>query len=138
MMKRILAVIAVGAMSLAANSIAGSIEDQIDARLTPPGEVCVEGAECAVATAAVAGGGADRGAEEVYNAACMACHMTGAAGAPILGDVAAWSARIVQDIETLYDHAINGIGSMPGKGGCMSCSDNEVKAVVDYMVEKSK
>ena len=137
MMKRILAIVALSAMSLAVNSVAGSIEDQIDARLNPPGAVCVEGGECAVATAAVAGGGSDRGAEEVYNAACMACHMTGAAGAPILGDVSAWSARITQSIETLYDHAINGIGVMPAKGGCMNCSDNEVKAVVDFMVEKS-
>ena len=114
MMKRILAIVALSAMSLAVNSVAGSIEDQI-----------------------VAGGGSDRGAEEVYNAACMACHMTGAAGAPILGDTSAWSARITQSVETLYDHAINGIGAMPAKGGCMSCSDNEVKAVVDFMIEKS-
>jgi cytochrome c5 len=136
MMKRILAVVALSAMSLAVNSVAGSIEDQIDARLAPPGEVCVEGGECAVATVAVAGG-SDRGAEEVYNAACMACHMTGAAGAPILGDVSAWSTRITQSVETLYEHAINGIGVMPAKGGCMNCSDNEVKAVVDFMIEKS-
>ncbi|MFB1037100.1 MAG: c-type cytochrome [Sinobacterium sp.] len=137
MMKRILAVVALSAMSLAVNSVAGSIEDQIDARLMPPGEVCVEGGECAVATAAVAGGGSDRGAEEVYNAACMACHMTGAAGAPILGDVAAWSTRIAKGAETLYENAINGIGVMPAKGGCMNCSDNEVKAVVDFMMAKS-
>jgi cytochrome c5 len=136
MIKRILAVVALSAMSLAVNSVAGSIEDQIDARLAPPGEVCVEGGECAVATVAVAGG-SDRGAEEVYNAACMACHMTGAAGAPILGDISAWSARITQSVETLYDHAINGIGAMPAKGGCVNCSDNEVKAVVDFMIEKS-
>jgi cytochrome c5 len=136
MIKRILAIVALGATSLALNSVAGSMEDQIDSRLTPPGQVCVEGGECAVATVAAAGG-SDRGAEEVYNAACMACHMTGAAGAPILGDVAAWSTRITKGAETLYENAINGIGVMPAKGGCMNCSDNEVKAVVDFMMAKS-
>jgi cytochrome c5 len=63
--------------------------------------------------------------------------MTGAAGAPILGDVAAWSTRITKGAETLYKNAINGIGVMPAKGGCMNCSDNEVKAVVDFMMAKS-
>ncbi|MFT4997809.1 MAG: cytochrome c5 [Chitinophagales bacterium] len=137
MMKTILAFVAIGAMSLGVTSIAGIVEDKIDARLSPPGAVCVEGGECAVAIVAVAGGSADRGAEEVYNAACMACHMTGAAGAPILGDSSAWSSRITQGAEILYGHAINGIGAMSAKGGCMSCSDNEVKSVVDYMIEQA-
>ncbi|MGJ7462285.1 c-type cytochrome [Halomonas sp. MA07-2] len=73
--------------------------------------------------------------EAIYNQACMACHMTGAAGAPIKGDADAWGARLEQGMETLYDHSINGFNAMPAKGGNMSLSDDDVKAAVDFMVE---
>lgn len=73
--------------------------------------------------------------EAIYNQACMACHMTGAAGAPIKGDNDAWGARLEQGMETLYDHSINGFNAMPAKGGNMSLSDNDVKAAVDFMVD---
>lgn len=73
--------------------------------------------------------------EAVYNQACMACHMTGAAGAPILGDEAAWAPRMEKGIDTLYTHAIEGFNAMPPKGGQMGLSDEEVKAAVDFMVE---
>ena len=73
--------------------------------------------------------------EAIYNQACMACHMTGAAGAPIKGDADAWAARLEQGMETLYDHSINGFNAMPAKGGNMSLSDDDVKAAVDFMVE---
>jgi len=76
-----------------------------------------------------------------YQTACFACHGTGAAGAPKVGDKAAWKARIAQGNATLYTHAIKGFkgkkGFMPAKGGS-SLSDSAVKAVVDYMVKNSK
>ncbi|MDI5987243.1 c-type cytochrome [Halomonas sp. M4R5S39] len=73
--------------------------------------------------------------EAIYNQACMACHMTGAAGAPIKDDEEAWAPRLEQGMETLYDHAINGFQAMPPKGGQMNLSDEEVKAAVDFMLE---
>ncbi|MFO8045559.1 MAG: c-type cytochrome [Halomonas sp.] len=73
--------------------------------------------------------------EAIYNQACMACHMTGAAGAPIKGDEAAWGPRLEQGMETLYDHSINGFQAMPPKGGALQLSDEEVKAAVDFMLE---
>ncbi|MCC5881038.1 MAG: cytochrome c5 family protein [Halomonas sp.] len=73
--------------------------------------------------------------EAIYNQACMACHMTGAAGAPIKGDEAAWTERLEQGMDTLYAHSIDGFGAMPPKGGHMSLSDEEVKAAVDFMLE---
>lgn len=72
--------------------------------------------------------------EAVYNQACMACHMTGAAGAPIKGDADAWKPRIEKGIETLYTHSIEGFNAMPPKGGNLSLSDEETKAAVDFMV----
>ncbi|SDI95414.1 c-type cytochrome [Billgrantia gudaonensis] len=81
---------------------------------------------------------AEADGEAVYNQACMACHMTGAAGAPIKGDADAWAPRIEKGMETLYDHSLNGFNAMPAKGGNASLSDEEVKAAVDYMVAESQ
>ena len=79
---------------------------------------------------------------QVYNQACLACHGAGVAGAPILGDVPGWEARIAQGADTLYDHAIYGYsgeaGYMPAKGGRVDLSDQEVRDAVDYMVAESQ
>ena len=70
------------------------------------------------------------------------CHTPGAAGAPKLGDAAAWGPRVAQGNDVLYDHAINGYmgqaGMMPPKGGRPDIADDDVKAAVDYMVNNSK
>lgn len=76
--------------------------------------------------------------KQVYDSACMACHATGAAGAPKVGDKAAWEPRIAQGMDTLVKHAIEGIRAMPPKGTCMTCSDDDLKAAVSYMVGESK
>lgn len=79
---------------------------------------------------------------DVYNQACLACHATGAGGAPIVGDAAAWAARIAQGTDVLYDHAINGFtgeaGVMLPKGGRLDLSDDEVNSAVDFMVSESQ
>ena len=87
--------------------------------------------------AAPAAASADAG-KQIYDSSCMACHSTGAAGAPKVGDKAAWAPRIAQGIDTLVNHSINGIRAMPPKGTCMSCSDDDMKAAVNYMVGESK
>ena len=114
-------------------------ERAIAERIQPVGSVCVEGEDCGTAAAAgeeVASG--PRSGEQVYNSACAACHATGAAGAPKTGDAGAWASRIAQGNATLVKHAIEGINAMPPKGMCMDCSDDEIKAAVEYMVNKSK
>jgi cytochrome c5 len=70
----------------------------------------------------------------LYKTICFACHDTGAANAPKLTDKALWKPRIALGKEALYNTAINGKGTMPPKGGNMALSDDEVKAIVDYMV----
>ncbi|HEX9172926.1 MAG TPA: c-type cytochrome [Telluria sp.] len=83
---------------------------------------------------------ADAG-KKLYDSACMACHGAGIAGAPKLGDKAAWAARIKQGNEVLYEHAVKGFqgkaGMMPPKGGS-TAPDAEVKAAVDYMVAAAR
>jgi cytochrome c5 len=76
--------------------------------------------------------------KKVYDSSCMACHATGAAGAPKTGDKAAWAPRIAQGMDMLHNHAINGIRAMPPRGTCAACSDDDLKAAVDYMVSQSK
>ena len=80
--------------------------------------------------------------KQVYNAGCVACHGAGIAGAPRVGDTGAWTDRIAAGLDTLVAHAIDGFqgsqGMMPAKGGNPSLSDEEVRAVVEYMVAESQ
>lgn len=108
------------------------VQAAVEERITPIGEVNT----AEVKQEAAGGGGAD--GQSVYNSACMACHGTGAAGAPILGDKGAWEDRIAKGNDTLFDHAINGFKGMPPKGGNADLSDEEVKAAVEYMVGESQ
>ncbi|MFT4635660.1 MAG: cytochrome c5 [Arenicella sp.] len=75
--------------------------------------------------------------EDMYGS-CAACHATGAAGAPITGNIGQWASHLAKGADTLYTNAINGINAMPARGGNASLSDDNVKAIVDYMIERSK
>jgi cytochrome c5 len=75
--------------------------------------------------------------ETVYTAVCAACHTSGAAGAPKLGDASAWTVRIAQSYDTLVKHAIEGIRAMPAKGGNPDLDDVEVARAVVYMANKA-
>ena len=69
----------------------------------------------------------------------MACHVSGAADAPKLGDEAAWAHLCsAQGTDVLVEHALHGFKAMPAKGACGDCSDAEIKAAVDYMVTTDK
>lgn len=108
-------------------------------RIKPVGTVCLEGDEsCAGAVVAAKESDSARSAEEIYNANCTACHTTGAADAPRLGNAEEWAPRIEKGIDTLYKHAIEGFNAMPAKGMCMDCSDEELHATVDYILDSVK
>lgn len=70
----------------------------------------------------------------LYEEYCSGCHAMGSGGAPKFGDPSSWDAVIKQTMPIVYDNAIKGKGSMPAKGTCLSCSDDEIKQAVDYMV----
>jgi cytochrome c5 len=84
----------------------------------------------------------DRDGQQVYQASCVACHGTGIAGAPKVGDKGQWAVRVATGIEALYQGALVGkqspAGVMPAKGGNPSLSDQDVKAAVDFMVAQLK
>ncbi|WP_313632237.1 c-type cytochrome [Massilia timonae] len=106
-----------------------------------PGPAATPAAPAATAPAAApAIASADSG-KKAYDAACIACHGAGIAGAPKFGDKAAWTARLGQGANVMYEHALKGFqgktGFMPPKGGS-TLPDAEVKAAVDYMVAAVK
>ncbi|WP_404369270.1 c-type cytochrome [Marinobacter sp.] len=132
---KILAAVLFG-ISLTAGVALAAVEDEVRARIAPVGEVCLEGEDCAegASAAPAAADEEPRSGEEVYAAACQACHNTGAAGAPKLGNQSEWEGRMDKGMETLVSHAINGFNAMPAKGGCGNCSDEEVEKAVEYMM----
>lgn len=135
----VLAGAVVALMSVSAFALTEKQQAAMEERIKPVGQVCMEGdSGCGAATAAASGGARD--GKAVFDAACMACHSTGAGGAPVVGDKAAWASRIAKGIDVLYDSGINGVPGtgMIARGGCMNCSEEEIHAAVDYMVENSK
>ncbi|MGM0616274.1 MAG: c-type cytochrome [Pseudomonadota bacterium] len=74
--------------------------------------------------------------EALYSSlGCVACHANGVAGSPLIGDVEAWEPRIEQGKDALYQSVFNGKGAMPPRGASQG-SDEEIMAVVDYMVSE--
>jgi cytochrome c5 len=114
--------------------------DDIAERIKKVGDVCVEGSDCvsvAVSSIVAVTGGAS--VESNFNKSCATCHNSGVAGAPKYADAAAWAPRIEKGMDTLYASTINGLPpAMPQKGMCFSCSDDELRALVDYMVAAAK
>ncbi|MDQ3731044.1 MAG: c-type cytochrome [Pseudomonadota bacterium] len=112
------------------------IARQQEQRLEPAGQV--QTGKVKQTTAEVSGGGSAEGAtstgQQTYTTVCATCHDSGVAGAPMISDQGAWQARIAQGKQTLYQHAINGLGAMPPKGGDPSLSNAQVQAAVDYII----
>lgn len=140
--KYLIALIAVaGALGIATFTHAQSYHDEIAKRIAPIGSVCLKGEPCEGASAAGAAQMADSASagmadpEAIYNQSCATCHEVGVAGAPKFADQDAWAPRIDKGMDTLYSSVINGLPpGMPAKGLCMTCSEEELKAVTDYMI----
>ncbi|MBV1915870.1 MAG: c-type cytochrome [Pseudomonadales bacterium] len=138
-------------------------DDEILQRIQPAGSVCIEGQDCKAPTARKAviaseAAPADEPAsveetapaaemevaatgatgEETYKKSCAMCHAGGTAGAPKLGDGAAWAARSEKGLDGMLAIAKKGLNAMPPMGMCMSCSDDELKAAISYMADSGK
>ncbi|MDX2465600.1 MAG: c-type cytochrome [Porticoccus sp.] len=109
-------------------------EAEVSERLAPPGEVVLEKDVSSAPVASASTG--PRSGKDIYNKTCVGCHSMGGA-APKVGAAADWAPRVAQGLDTLYAHAINGLRGMPAKGLCMDCSEDEIKATVDYMLEQN-
>ena len=133
-----------GAMTEA--SVADAAEPALEAAaatVAEVAEVAEEATEAAAEPAAdaapmeVAAAASEFDAAGAYQMSCNACHGTGAAGAPMLGDAGAWEARMEKGMEALMSNVINGVGAMPARGICMTCSDDDLQAIVNYMLAQN-
>ena len=110
----------------------GDYESQVLSRIQPVGQVTLADAS------APAG---NKTGEQVFQAVCRACHEAGLAGAPKMGDKAAWAPAIKRGYATLVQHAINGFQEpgkvMPPKGGTADLTDTEVGRAVVYMANQA-
>lgn len=104
--------------------------EAVAARLQPVGSV-------EFAAAGAAPPGQPRSGQEIFKGTCAACHETGAAGAPKLGDKAAWAKRVKEPFAVLLKDSINGLRAMPPRGGNPDLSDEELARAVLYMANQS-
>jgi cytochrome c5 len=93
----------------------------------------VAAVEVADASAATA----EKSGEDVVKGGCAMCHATGLMNSPKIGDAAQWEPRIALGYETLVKHAIEGIRTMPAKGGNPALTDGEIAAAVAVMANQS-
>ncbi|MBB3342782.1 c-type cytochrome [Luteimonas sp. RC10] len=128
-----------------------NVAQRTEARIAPVGAVyagatgaaaqaAASAAAAAAATSQAAYGGTLEGSV-IFENLCAGCHTSGAGGAPTL-DHAHWDARLAQGKETLYKHSIEGFtgasGVMPARGGNPALTDEQMHAVVDWMVDNLK
>ena len=74
----------------------------------------------------------------IYRQVCAACHSAGVAGAPRLGDKAAWAARLRAGRTSMIESVMRGKGQMPPKGGNASLSDTDATSALDFMLEQAR
>ena len=115
---------------------ASEAEKAIEKRITPVGQVCVEGQDCAQEVSLVSSNpDVIRSGEEIYEAACTTCHAICLAGAPLFGNKVIWGERANKDLAVLVETVTNGLGGMPPMGMCMDCSQEELTNSVQYMLD---
>lgn len=74
----------------------------------------------------------------VYEKACAACHAAGVAGAPKLGDKAAWAPRVGQGKAALVQTVVKGKGAMPPNAGNAALKEADIAQALDYMLAQNK
>jgi len=79
--------------------------------------------------------------EAVYKKACIACHMTGVAGAAALSDKPRWEENAAKGLTALTQSAVTGYtgkyGMMPEKGTCMDCTEQDLYDAISYMMDQA-
>ena len=130
--------IGVTSISTCFATLSGSLDEkQIILRLKPDGEVNIDKTDAPIMEMAKPTSAQSIG-EQRYNEVCHVCHGTGLGGAPKFGDKAEWAPRIAEGMDVLMKHAIEGYKAMPPKGTCMNCTNDEIKAAIEYMISHSK
>ena len=103
-----------------------------------PAEAPPEAATAPAPAAQAASGGDAAAGKAVFNGTCASCHTTGVAGAPKLGDKAAWAPRIAKGEAALMETIHKGKGAMPPRGACSTCSEQDLRNALAYMLQQSR
>jgi cytochrome c5 len=126
---RVLASLFVSALFFVSVNAQETTNDDIAERIKPIGKVHIAGA----APAAAVG---PRTGKQIYDGACVACHTSGVLGAPKFQVAADWQPRLDEKgFDQVWKNAITGINAMPAMGTCGDCSDDDIKAAIEYMIE---
>ena len=135
--KILLAVVVLATMCL--QSVAASTaDDEVTARIKKVGSVCIQGDDCGLAAAPAVAAATGGGVEAHYKQSCSTCHSIGVAGAPVFGKRDDWEGRIAKGKDVLYASVLNGLApGMPARGMCFTCSDDDLRAITDYMVAEA-
>ncbi|MEX1664121.1 c-type cytochrome [Zhongshania arctica] len=80
---------------------------------------------------------ADPAIKTAYIQSCYGCHSSGAGRAPRTGNIADWAPRVQKGFDVLLYNTINGIGSMPAKGMCMDCSEEDFTKLILFLAGQS-
>lgn len=75
----------------------------------------------------------DQSIADIYARSCRSCHTIAATGAPLTGDVDAWSIRLDKGMNTLVNNVVTGFGGMPPFGMCMDCEALQFEALIAFM-----
>lgn len=140
------------AMYFVANAIGGqayakmrSTPDAVAERIAPLGQSRVgdpagqtqASAQAAPAAPAASAAATPRSGSEIYQSACMACHATGVAEAPLLGDTAAWTERADEGFDALVGSVVSGKGAMPPKAGNPALTEDDIRSALSYMLKEA-
>ena len=126
---RVLVSLLISALFFVSVNAQESTDQDIAERIMPVGKVHIAGA----APAAAAG---PRTGKQIYDGACVACHTSGVLGAPKLQVAGDWQPRLDEKgFDQVWKNAVNGINAMPAMGTCGDCTEDDIKAAVNYMIE---
>jgi len=113
-------------------AVSGPATAAVSTAVEPPAAVSVEPEPAPAREPAVAA----FDAEATYQASCFACHGTGAAGAPLPGEQEVWDVIMEKGMAAVMTNVIDGLNAMPARGLCATCSDDDLQALVDYMISQ--
>ncbi len=126
-------------VALATSVYAAVDHDAIIERIQPHGNVCLEGDDTcgtgAPAAAPATASASARSGEEIYNRFCAACHTAGILDSPLFGSGQMTERADEKGLDGILATSISGIGAMPPRGTCNDCSDEELEATIQFMID---
>src|SRR5690606_9370683 len=78
---------------------------------------------------------ADTVGKKIYETSCFACHGTGVANAPKIGNKEDWAPIYANGMDQMMQVAIQGKGAMPPRGTAVNASDDELQLAIEYMIK---